>query len=124
VYGNLPGVLTVADDIFVHGSSEEEHDANLHNLLQVTRRNGLKLNGEKLQFKQSTVSFFGHTWSTQGLQPDATKIAAIVKMKPLSTVQEVQSFLGLANYLSRFTPELATISEPIRCLTCKGIHYH
>ena len=32
-------------------------------------------------------------------------------------VSETQSFLGLVNYCGRFIPDLATISEPLRCLT-------
>ena len=59
VYNGKPGVTGIADDMIITGTSEEEHD---HNFLQITRRNHLTLNGEKLQLKLKEVSFFGHRW--------------------------------------------------------------
>ena len=37
--------------------------------------------------------------------------------------EEVRSFLGLVNYSGRFIPNLATISEPLRRLTKKGVSF-
>ena len=36
--------------------------------------NNLTLNLEKIQFKQSQVSFYGHIWSEHGISPDTKKI--------------------------------------------------
>ena len=38
-----PGVVVIADDIVVHGPTDEEHDANLHNLMRVAQQYGLVL---------------------------------------------------------------------------------
>ena len=51
---------------------------------------------------------FGNYLSSKGLEPDPDKIAAIVDMTPPTIAQELQSFLGMVNYLSRYTPDLAT----------------
>ena len=60
IYIGLSGVTGIADDMVVCGRSEREHDINLIQFLETTRKNGLQLNKEKLQFKQTEVSFFGH----------------------------------------------------------------
>lgn len=36
---------------------------------------------------------------------------------------EVRSLLGLVGYSSRFIPQFATLSEPLRCLTRKDIPF-
>lgn len=44
---------------------------------------------------------------------------AVLSFRSPSSESEVRSFLGLANYLNKFIPNLATIAEPLRDLTKK-----
>ena len=60
------------------------------------------------------MSFFGHQWSAKGLSPDPKKIAAIRRMDLPRDVETMRSFLGLVNYLNRFSLHLAELSEPLR----------
>ena len=57
-----------------------------------------------MQFRLPKVSFFGHTWSDHRLSPDPKKIEAVKRME----------FLGLVNYLNRFSPHLAELSDLLR----------
>ena len=41
ILGQCPGTLGTADDVAVFSDSVEEHDKNLHNLMQVARKYGL-----------------------------------------------------------------------------------
>ena len=41
-------------------------------------------------------------------------------MKQPENIKELQSFLGLCQYLTKFTPELASLSEPLKFLTRKN----
>ena len=50
-----PGVISIHDDIVVYGVSEEDHDANLINLLNVAQIEGLVLNSKKLELKRPRV---------------------------------------------------------------------
>ena len=59
----------------------------------------------------------GHLLSGSGIAPDPDRVQAIVDMKPPQDVKWVQSFLGMCNYLSRFTPNLAEIVQPLTELT-------
>ena len=47
-----PGVISIHDDIVVYGVSNEDHDANLINLLNVAQIEGLVLNSKKLEPKR------------------------------------------------------------------------
>ena len=48
-----PRVISIHHDIVVYGVSEEDHDANLVNLLNVAQIKGLVLNSKKLELKTS-----------------------------------------------------------------------
>ena len=109
----VPGTIGIADDIIVYGESEIEHDANFITLCETARTNGLKLNVKKLQFKSKDCKFFSHKLTPNGLKADEGKIEAIVKMQPPKNETELRSFLGMVNYLSRYTPALAELRPPL-----------
>ena len=77
-----PGVISIHDDIVVYGVSEEDHDANLINLLNVAQIEGLVLNSKKLELKRPRVSFFGAEYSADGMHPCPEKIQGITEMTP------------------------------------------
>ena len=115
IFLSIPGGVTgIADDMIIYRRSDLEHDKHLINFLEVCRKNTLTLNPDKMQFRLPQVSFFGHQWSAKGLSPDPKKIAAVKRMNLPKDVETMRSFLGLVNYLNRFSPHLAELSEPLR----------
>ena len=100
VYIGLPGVTGIADDMIIFGKSKLEHDRNLLQFLESTRKNGLVLNKSKLQFKKQEVHFFGHRWNSHGITPDPKKIDSILKMEFPKDKETMHSFLGLINFLN------------------------
>ena len=123
IYIGLPGVTGIADDMVIFGRNEEEHDRNLILFLETTRKNGLVLNKKKLQFKKEEVSFFGHRWNSTGISPDPKKTESILKMQFPPDKETMHSFLGLVNFLNRYTPRLAELCSPLRKLILKDSHY-
>ena len=123
VYIGLPGVTGIADDMVIFGRNEEEHDRNLILFLETTRKNGLVLNKKKLQFKKEEVSFFSHRWNSTGISPDPKKTESILKMQFPPDKETMHSFLGLVNFLNRYTPKLAELCSPLRKLILKDSHY-
>ena len=77
-----PGVISIHDDIVVYGVSDEDHDANLFNLLNVAQVEGLVLNSKKLELKCPRVSFFGAEYSVEGMHPCPKNIQGITEMTP------------------------------------------
>ena len=124
-FEGLENIQVIADDTILYGTgdsdeeAEKSHDAALTALLERCRREGLKLNPVKLKFKQTSVNYMGHTFSAQGLAADPEKVKAISDMEQPTDVQGVQRLLGVANYLSKFTPKLSTVCEPLRRLLDK-----
>ena len=60
IFIGMEGVTGIADDMLIAGRDEMEHDRNFLQFMEKCMGNNLTLNAEKLQFKQSQVSFYGH----------------------------------------------------------------
>ena len=108
------GVIGIADDIVVYGDSEASHDANMHGMISRCKETGLKLNPDKCFIKQEQIKFYGIICTKDGIQPDPNKVSALKQMAPPANKQEVQTFLGMANYMSPFIPNLSTLTAPLR----------
>ena len=115
----LQGCKNISDDIIVFGATQQEHDENLHSVLTRLQQHGVRLNKDKCSFSQKEVKFYGHFFSSEGITADPEKIEAITNMGKPENVSEVKSLLGMAQYVSRYIPEYATITAPLRQLTKK-----
>ena len=111
-----PGVISIHNDIVVYGVSEEDHDANLVNLLNVAQIKGLVLNSKKLELKHPRVSFFGAKYSADGMHPCPKKIQGITEMTPPTDKQQLASFIGMVTYMGNFVPHLSHHTEPLRAM--------
>ena len=111
----------VADDIIIWGSTQQEHDSRLQQLMQRLEDKQLTVNQDKCLFNQTHLWFYGFYFSDKGLKPDPEKVEAIKFAKPPESVKELRSFLGLANYCARFLPNFSTIAAPLRALTVKNV---
>ena len=113
VFGQLDGLTGIADDTFVYGKGKNDHDQHILNTLDTARENNMKFNPDKFQFKVNELFFFGLTWTPQGLKPDEKKVKCIVDMQSPQNLRELQSLMGMINYLDRFSPVIAQISDPL-----------
>ena len=104
VISGLNGVVNMIDDLFVYGSTIEEHDQNLHALLSKLESVGLTLSKEKCQFRRTELEFFGMKFSAEGIALTDARIKALRDAKKPETQSELRSFLGLASYCSRSIP--------------------
>ena len=111
-----PGVISIHNDIFVYGVSDEDHDANLINLLNVAQVEGLALNSKKLELKHPRVSFFGVEYSADSMHPCLKKIQGITEMTPPIDKQQLASFIGMVTYMENFVSRLSHHTEPLRAM--------
>ncbi|KAL6490042.1 hypothetical protein MHYP_G00003870 [Metynnis hypsauchen] len=110
---NYDGVICHADDILVFGRDKMEHDQRLHQVLQKLQSEGLTLN-EKCEFGKSKMLFVGHKITANGLEADPNKVRAILQMPEPTCVADVRRVMGMANYLAKFLPQLASFTTPLK----------
>ncbi len=104
----------IVDDILVWGSTVAEHDENLLKVLHRIREINLKLKWDKCKFKVKEVRYVGHLLTEDGLKPDPEKIRAITEMQIPSNVKDLQRFLGMVCYLSKFVSRLSELALPLQ----------
>ena len=107
-------------DYLVHGKDQTEYDQRLEAVLKRLVEAGVKLNLNKCQFSTDRVKFLGHVVSFSGIEADPGKLQAIADLPPPQNVQEVRTFLGMMNQLSKFSEHLADKTKTIRDFLQKG----
>ena len=118
-FGKIDQVIVIVDDIMIVGKKQNhrEHDILLTTLLETARKCNVKLNFDKLQYKKTEVDFFGETYTTHGQKPVQSKVSTIVDMSAPTCKKQVQSFIGMVNYLSKVLARLLELVKPIRELS-------
>lgn len=106
-------VLVYLDDILIYSRTKQEHLTHLDKVLRVLMDHQLVANKEKCAFFTDRVDYLGHTITPEGISVDAQKVAVIKNWEPPQDVQQVQSFMGMANYYRRFIDGFADMAAPI-----------
>ena len=122
IFIGMEGVTGIADDMVIAGKDEMEHDRNFLAFMEKFMENNLTLNSEKIQFKQTQVSFYGHCWSKHSISPDP-KIQALKHMEFPPDKETMRSFLGMINYLNRYSALSAHLAAPLSTLTHQATDY-
>ena len=123
-FGDLnEGTHVIADDVKIHGPDEASHDKHLIQVLNQCRKVGLKLNADKCIFKSESIPFFSHIISREGIKPDPKKIEAVMTMMTPTSKLELQSFLGLCNYLAIYVRSLSAVLQPLCEFTKKDTDF-
>ncbi|CAB3990019.1 Hypothetical predicted protein [Paramuricea clavata] len=94
------------DDILVSGSNDEEHVANLEEVLKRLSDHGLRLKKKNCAFMVNEVMYLGQKINSQGMQPIQEKIRAITDATAPMNVSEVRSYMGMINYYQKYLPNL------------------
>ena len=115
----LDGVVCMMDDVLIFGPNQEIHDMRLKAVLQRVKSAGVTLNRDKCVFSQSSVKFLGQIVDAQGVRPDPNKVTAIRGMAAPMNTTELRRYLGMINQLSKFTPNIAELTKPLRELLSK-----
>jgi hypothetical protein len=109
-------VIIYLDDILIFLCNPEEHKAHVKEVLQHLMNMQLFCKGSKCKFHQTTVEYLGIIVSDKGFSLDKLKIQAVQEWPTPTTVKQVQSFLGFANFVRRFVANFSQIAQPLHNL--------
>ena len=119
----LHQVVWYLDDILITGETEEQHLANVEEVLSRLEKYGLRARRSKCQFLQDSVQYLGHVIDKEGIHPVEKKVEAILAPKPPKNIEQLQSFMGMVNYYGKFIPNLSTIAAPLNELRKKEVKW-
>ena len=122
-FNDMPNVFGITDGILVIGYKKDgaDHNKAVYSVLRQCQEVNLKLNKDKGHFRCMSILFFGKVVSREGIQPGPQKIKALTNMPVPKNKRELQAFLGIINYLGKFSPGTAEVCEPLQKLTSSKI---
>ncbi|KAE9295942.1 hypothetical protein PF008_g24145 [Phytophthora fragariae] len=110
------------DDIFVHSRAEgdlsavEVHLRHLRQVFQVMRENKLYANLKKCVFCAPEIPVLGCYVSKNAVRADPEKFSSICSWPTPTSPTELRQWLGLANYLHKYTKDYAGLIQPLSSL--------
>jgi len=116
-------VVIYLDDILIYSDNLEEHKSHVRQVLARLREHDLHVKPEKSRFHATTIEFLGFIISPEGISMDPAKTKAVSNWPAPSTLKELQSFLGFANFYRRFIARFSDIVVPLVRLTRKDVQY-
>ena len=121
-HGNV--VMADIDDIVIATETIEEHIARIKEVFECLREAGFKMRAEKCDFMRTETKYLGRVVSSDGIKPDPEAVIKIQEWMPPRSREELQSFLGFANYYRDFVPFHAAKVQPLQELLKKNQHFH
>ena len=113
----------ITDDLLLFTPSKQSHMTKLEDLLKVLLKNGLKISPKKCQLFRKELQYMGNTIFIQKkrvyVRPLFSRLEAIQRLRPPTTVKSCGSFAGMVNFLSIFCQDLQKLLKPIYDLTRK-----
>jgi hypothetical protein len=113
-------VVVFIVNILIYSKNDSDHEEHMRLVLQKLRDNQLYAKFSKCEFWLDEVPFLGHIISNGGISVDPAKVREIVGWKILSSVTEIQSFLGLMGYYWCFIEGFSKIAKLMTSLLEKG----
>jgi transposase InsO family protein len=105
------------DDILIYSENELEHEEHVKKVLKRLRDAGLQVDLKKCEFSVTRTKYLGFVITTDGIEVDLDKVAAVVDWKIPHTVRGIQSFLGFCNFYRRFIKDYGKVAKPLVHLT-------
>jgi len=99
LFADCDFVNIYVDNVGVMSKTFETHVEHCKQVLQRLTKAGLKINPKKCQWARRWIRTLGRIVSKDGIRPDPSKIEGILKMRFPQSAKEVQTFLGVVNYM-------------------------
>jgi hypothetical protein len=112
----------IVDDILCWGTTMQELMTKLDTILLRCKAIGITLSIKKFKISKE-VAFAGYVVKQGAIRPSPERAIALKEFPRPQNIHELRSFLGLAQQLAGFIPDLAHASEPLRHLLKKEHKY-
>lgn len=113
-------IFVFLDDIFVFTMTIEQHEDALEYVLQRLIEEQLFIGNKKFDVYSEVMDCLGHRIDDCGLHADLDKMSRIRSWPMPESLQHVQGFLGLVQYIQRFMPDISGLTGPLSSICANG----
>jgi transposase InsO family protein len=110
-------VWVYLDDVIVFSDNKTDHISHLREIFRRLQKNSFYLKLEKCQFMLKRIKLLGHYIEEGRIIPAKEQIQKIQDWRSPTTKKQLQSFIGLVNYIAPHLPHAATLLSQITELT-------
>ena len=110
---NCEGTFAYLDNITVGGATQQEHDVNLANFLDVAKKHNLTFNESKCVYNTDTVDLLGYRIKAGTLKPDPTRVKSLQELPPPTNRKEQQRVIGLFAYYAQWISHYSDKIKPL-----------
>ncbi|MCI11102.1 hypothetical protein A2U01_0032202, partial [Trifolium medium] len=114
-------VAVFFDDILVYSVNLQLHLSHLQQVFNKLLEGKFFLKESKCILAQRRLEYLGHIVSVTGVQPDPSKIQAMVDWPTPTSIKALRSFLGLTGFYRKFIKGYAGIATPLTTLLRKNV---
>ena len=115
----LSNTRAYQDDIIVYGKSKQEHDKHLLRLLQTLNEANVRINAKKSEIGVKKLKYLGYIINGEGISADKERVKALSLAPKPSSAEQLRSFLGFAQYYSKFVPNFSNLTITLYDLLSK-----
>jgi hypothetical protein len=112
-------VWVYLDDILIFSDTHAEHLQHLHQVFNELAKAQFFLKMEKCQFMTSELRLLGHIIKDHRIYPEPERLRKIEEWRKPTTKKQLQSFLGVINYVAPHLFHTSTVLAPLTGLTGK-----
>ena len=124
----LHGMLDVfctayINNILIYSNSKKEHREHVRRVLTALQKVSLQADIDKCEFHVTEVNYLGLVITNNGIRIDPHKVSAVQQWETPTYVQDVQSFIGFANFYRRFIHGYSSIVAPMIATVKKEVKF-
>lgn len=101
------------DDILIFRKTIEDHIETIRKICHRLRKHKLFVNRNKSAFLPEKISVLGRVLTASGIIAAPEKLHKVKNWEIPQTRKQLQGFMGMVNYLSRYIPRLSTYAAPL-----------
>lgn len=116
-------VLNFIDDLIIYSKDAEGHINDVKTVLQRLREAGVTVNPKKLSLAKNGVQFLGHYIKDGKLHIDESRTHVVRNFPRPKNLRQLQRFVGMVSYYSKFIANFSRICEPLNQLKRKGVRF-
>jgi hypothetical protein len=122
IFHNLLDICIVVylDDILIYSDDLKTRHSQVKDMLERLRKYDLHTTPEKSGFHMDSIEYLGIIIFLNSISIDLEKVKVILDWPVLTSVKELQSFLGFVNFYHRFVDNYSGITKAITFLLKKN----
>ena len=110
--GEVEKMVIYQDDILVGAVNMDELRRKTQRILKKLEDAGMSINKEKCKFNCESINYLGLQISKDGISPDQNLLNKIARVSTPTNKKDLESFLGLVNFYSRYLHKYSDLVEP------------